>query len=107
MFGFGKKEKKISFNILICVERDNDRYYAHCPSLKGIHVDGTTKEEALRNVKIATVLYIRSLIKHGDTIPLQIVAKTDLQEHCIMNQSGNNILAGYPHTELVQVPIPA
>ena len=51
MFSFWKKEKQLTFNVVICLEKDGDGFYAHCPSLKGIHVDGTTKEEALENLK--------------------------------------------------------
>ena len=65
------KETKKIFKIEICVEKDGDRFYAFCPGLKGIHVDGETAHEATENIKTAIQLYIKSLIKHGDPIPLQ------------------------------------
>lgn len=82
-----KKNRKITFNILICVENDGDAYYAHCPALEGVHVDGETREEALENAKVAAVLYIKSLIKHGDPIPIQIVQKLKTQESCKVSRS--------------------
>jgi predicted RNase H-like HicB family nuclease len=72
MFGL-KKKHKISFDILICVEKDDDSYHAFVPNLKGIHVDGSTEQEAIENAKKACVLYIKSLIAHDEPIPLQQV----------------------------------
>jgi predicted RNase H-like HicB family nuclease len=67
------KGNTITFSIDICIEKDGESYYAYCPALKGIHVDGDTEQEALENAKAAAMLYIESLIKHGDTIPLKTV----------------------------------
>lgn len=77
----------ITFEIPICIESDGDGYYAYCPVLKGVHVGGETKEEALENVKTASILYIKSLIDHNDPIPLQLVNHNDtkndkLNTHC-------------------------
>ena len=105
MFGFGGRQRRISFNIVICVEKDGEKYYAHCPSLKRLHVDGETQEAALENVKLATVLYIKSLIKHGDPIPLQLILKNELKNLCEIDHQGRSVMPGYPHSELVQVPV--
>jgi predicted RNase H-like HicB family nuclease len=59
------------FKIIIMIEKDGDRFYAHCPALKGLHVDGTTREEAIQNAKNAIEAYIASLIKHNEPIPLK------------------------------------
>lgn len=69
----GELEKipPITLMIGICVEPDGDRFHAYCPALKGVHVDGETEEEAFDNAKTATYLYIKSLIKHGEPIPIQ------------------------------------
>ena len=72
-------KRKIIFNILICIENDGNGYYAYCPALKGVHVDGETLEEAVENAKIAASLYIASLIKHEDPIPLQVFQKIENQ----------------------------
>jgi len=54
-------KEKIVFEIDICVEDDGDSFYAYCPGLKGVHIDGETKEAAVKNAKIAIGLYIKSL----------------------------------------------
>ena len=65
------KSNVITFSVDICVEKDGESFYAYCPALKGIHIDGDTRTKAVDNLKIAVELYIESLIKHGDPIPLK------------------------------------
>ena len=67
-----RKKREISFKIEILIEGDQDRFHAYCPSLKGMHIDGNTEKEALENAKNAIILYIESLVKHGDPIPLDV-----------------------------------
>lgn len=83
-----KRVRKITFSIEICVEKDGDSYYAYCPALVGVHVDGETEEETIKNARIAIKLYIESLIDHGDPIPIQIVKKVEeTKEACDLPQS--------------------
>lgn len=72
-----KTRKKITFEVLVVIERDGDEFYAHCPSLKGLHTTAKTKAEIMTNAANAIVAYIESLIKHGDPIPLGIRKKDD------------------------------
>ena|SRR3990172_9242507 len=65
---------KIIFKIPVCIEPDGEGFYAYCPALKGVHVDGETKEKALKNVMEAIILYLKSLIKHGEPIPIQPIS---------------------------------
>jgi len=60
----------LKVRIRIVVEPDEDRFYAHCPELKGIHVEGNTQEEALKNARDAAMAYIDSLLHHNDPLPL-------------------------------------
>lgn len=64
---------EVTFRIDIIVEHDGDGYYAYCPALEGLHVGGDTLDEATHNAVDAAIAYLRSLMKHGDPIPLQIV----------------------------------
>jgi len=64
------------FIIQIEIERDGEEFHAYCPALKGLHTCGSTEEEALKNAKDAAIAYLQSLIKHGDPIPIGIMAKT-------------------------------
>ena len=78
----------IGFLVKITIEPDNDGYHAYCSNLKGLHTSGATKEEALSNAKDAVEAYLKSLVKHGDPIPIGIVVK---------EQSDDNHKSGRSH----------
>ena len=63
---------KIQVTVEIVIEPDGDAFHAYCPALKGLHTCGDTEEEALKNAQNAVQAYLRSLIKHGDPIPLGV-----------------------------------
>jgi len=94
------KGNTITFSVDICVEEDGNGFYAYCPALKGIHVDGRTQEEALENAKTAAVLYIKSMMKHGDAIPLYEASST--QETC---RGPITCLPQQKHTEDIRIAI--
>jgi predicted RNase H-like HicB family nuclease len=73
------KKTKITFKVDVCVEKDGEGYYAYCPALEGVHVGGESKEEAIKNVRDAVSAYIKSLIKHGDPIPLDFIETQEEQ----------------------------
>ena len=68
--------KEIEFKLAIIVEPDGDVFHSYCPALKGLHMCGETQEEALQNTKVAATLYLRSLIKHGDPIPVGVAIQS-------------------------------
>jgi len=54
----------------IVIEQDEDGVFiASCPTLPGCHSQGSTRDEAARNIADAMKAYIESLRKHGDPIP--------------------------------------
>lgn len=59
----------------IVLEEDDGRYYAHCPALEGLHVDGQTLEEACENAKQAIIAYLESMRKHNDPIPVGCIVR--------------------------------
>jgi predicted RNase H-like HicB family nuclease len=63
---------EVVFSLGIVVERDDDRFHAYSPSLKGLHVQGNTEQEALQNALDAAEGYLLSLMNHGDPIPLGV-----------------------------------
>ena len=67
---FLSKRGRFKFMIMVVVEPDGDKYHAFCPALPGLHVDGDTEEAAIDSAAKTASLYIRSLIKHGDPIPI-------------------------------------
>ena len=56
--------------VSVIVEPDGAGFYAHCPSFKGIHIDGQTVEEALERTCDALGWYLASLERHGDPLPV-------------------------------------
>ncbi len=66
----------VQFSVDVVVEPDDGEFHAYCPALKGLHVGGETEEEALKNAMDAVELYLKSLIKHGDPIPVGVATET-------------------------------
>lgn len=62
--------------VRIEVERDGDAFYAFCPDLKGVHVDGATEAEARQNAIEAVGAYMRSMVRHDEPIPVGIIRGT-------------------------------
>jgi predicted RNase H-like HicB family nuclease len=46
------------FTLPVIVEKDEDGYYASCPSLQGCYTQADTYEEILENIKDAISLHI-------------------------------------------------
>jgi predicted RNase H-like HicB family nuclease len=54
----------------VMIQRDEDAVFvAEVPSLPGCVSQGTTRSEALNNVREAIALYLESLKAHGDLVP--------------------------------------
>ena len=64
------EEKTLILQFSLFVEKDENVYYAHSPTFKGLHVEGDTEAEAIENAKEAAMAYIESLIKHQEPLPL-------------------------------------
>jgi antitoxin HicB len=61
----------------VLIEQDEDgEYVAECPSLPGCVSQGSTRDEAMVNIKEAISGYIESLKKHGEPIPPSIWEET-------------------------------
>lgn len=54
----------------VVIERDEDGYYAYCPSLKGCQTQGKTYEKALENIRDAVQLYLEDMKENGEELPL-------------------------------------
>jgi len=63
------------FKIQIIIEPDGDEFHAYCPDLKGLHTCGNTEQEALVNAQDAAIAYLKSLIKHNEPIPIDIICR--------------------------------
>lgn len=56
----------------ILLEYDDGMYVAQCPQLPGCVSQGSTREEAIENIKDAMKGYLHSLKKHDEAIPPSI-----------------------------------
>lgn len=57
----------------VVIEQDEDgMFIASCPTLPGCVSDGSTRAEALANIRDAVEGYLASVVKSGDPIPSPI-----------------------------------
>jgi len=57
----------------VIIENDEDgAFVARCPSLPGCVSEGSTRKEAMANIREAIEGYLESLRAHGDPIPPSI-----------------------------------
>lgn len=63
---FWRRQTSLKFRITVVVEPDEGRFHASAPALKGLHADGASEGEAVRNLAEVLPAYITSLAKHGD-----------------------------------------
>ncbi len=59
-----------SITVDIVIEKDGDQWHGYAPALKGLHVAGETKREAFANAREAVSVYLESLKKHRDPLPI-------------------------------------
>ena len=53
----------------IVIERSPRNYAAYAPDLPGCIATGTTREEAIREMRRAIAFHIESLREHGEPVP--------------------------------------
>ena len=75
--------KILKFEILIIVDKDTPGFHAYAPSLKGLHMGGDTEKEARENAKETASLYLKSMLKHGDPIPIDVVLNSAGEEAAV------------------------
>ena len=51
-------------SITFKLEKDGRKWHAFCPELSGCHTFGSTKEEALKHLKDAVMLYLEDEIEN-------------------------------------------
>ena len=65
-----KSVPEMRLSLLVVIEKDQNNYHAYAPALKGLHVDGATKEEALKNAGQAASVYLDCLSRNGEPLPV-------------------------------------
>ena len=56
------------YKVSVVIEKDENGYFAFCPSIQGCYTQGETYEEVLENVKDAIKLNMEELISEGKEI---------------------------------------
>ena len=64
------KSATLRLTLTVIIEKDGGSYHAFCPAFKGLHVDGSTEKEALKNACLAANVFLKSLAMHGDPLPI-------------------------------------
>lgn len=82
-----KNRKALRFKVPIVVKKDGIGYHAFSPPLRGLHVDGDSKEEALRVGIEAAKQHLECMIEHGDMIPLSLVNNEDVSRGYLLEDS--------------------
>lgn len=81
-------QQKLTLKISAVIEPDEGGFHGYCPALRGLHVDGTTEDETLRNLVDAIDIHIASLVKCGDPLPigpdLTVNLETQIPETAIL-----------------------
>ena len=60
----------LRLSVSVVVEPDGEGYHAYCPAFKGLHASGDTEEKAFEGAREAAVMYLKSIVAHGDPIPV-------------------------------------
>ena len=84
--------KYLKIRIRICVEKDNGRYYAYCPELKGVHEDGDSVESATENAKESALVYIQSILENNEPLPL-CAEEFDMSFSSLLGRLGSAIFS--------------
>jgi predicted RNase H-like HicB family nuclease len=82
-----KTKKVLRFKVPIVVKKDDVGYHAFSPPLRGLHVDGDTKEEALKIGIEAAKQHLECMIEQGDMIPLSLVNNEDISRSFLLEES--------------------
>ena len=65
-----RKPTEIAVSVTAYIEKDKNGFYAYCPTMPGLHVEGETDAEVKDNVRDAVSAYLLSLVKHNDPLPM-------------------------------------
>ena len=60
----------IRLKVYFLVEPDEGGFHAYCPALKGLHVDGVSEDEAVKNFAEAAPAYLLSMLRHSEPLPI-------------------------------------
>jgi predicted RNase H-like HicB family nuclease len=90
------RNSALRIGVAVVVEPDGEGFHAYAPALQGLHVDGESEKEALENAVDAVQVYLESLARFGD--PLPVGPELTVQEYVVP--------ALPPHARVHNVTVP-
>ncbi len=60
----------LNLSLSVVIEPDESGFHGYVPAFKGLHVDGATVEETAKNLGKAIGVYLESLSREGDPLPI-------------------------------------
>lgn len=64
-----KPQTKRKYVFPVIIEKDEDGFFASCPSLQGCYTQGDSYEEILANIADAIQLHVEDRLEDGEEIP--------------------------------------
>ncbi len=69
-----------TYTFPVVIEKDEDGYFAYCPSLQGCYTQGETYEEVLANIRDAIRLHVEDRLANNEPVPdVEVVSLTVLE----------------------------
>ena len=63
-------EDYCTISVRVVIEEDDDKFCATAPALPGLIIDGDTVEQVRGRVKDGIIVYLMTLAKYGDSLPV-------------------------------------
>jgi len=64
-----KNRQKVKHLFPVVIERDEEGFFAACPTLQGCFTDGETLEEAVKNIQEVIELHVEDRLACGEEVP--------------------------------------
>lgn len=71
----------IRLTLHFLVEPDEGGFHAYSPALKGLHVDGVSEADAVKNYVEAAAGYLESVLQHGEPLPIGLIVTVPRRAH--------------------------
>lgn len=75
------------YNIPIVIEKDENGYFAYCPTIQGCYTQGETIEEIRKNIEEVIRLHIIDRLEEGEEISIKNFVSFDVIEVAIWVRS--------------------
>ena len=99
---YKREPLRLNLKITVVVEKDGEGFYTYAPALKGVHVYDDTEETALKHVTDAIGVYLWSLARHGDSLPIgpDFSAQREVEQEVPANAFSRNVMVSWPTAQM-------